>query len=414
MATQTQMQTMTIDKQDIPFIHEESKLLPIVSLQLIFSGHGSIADGKKAGLAKITSAMLNEGTKELGATAFAKLLDAKAIEVYSSNGRETFVLNVDCLKSEFELAMHYLAMLLNSPNFTQETLDKVKTKMIGALKQKEGDFDYLASVSLMSTLFKNTPIASPNSGTPESIASINLDDVKAFLQASLSLANCMVVIGGDITLKSAEQLTRKILMTLPVGSKAESPYFYANNKQEEITQHKPSEQAYIYFGAPINATISDEDSYKAKVAAFILGSSGFGSRLMEEVRVKRGLAYSAYGRINFAKSHSYFSGHLQTKLESAKEAQKVVVEVIEDFIKNGVNEKELISAKKFLLGSEPLRTETLSQRLGRSFQEIYNGKKLGSSVDDLKSIDALSLEDLNSYIEAHSEIKEVSFSFVTK
>ena len=111
----------------------------------------------------------------------------------------------------------------------------------------------------------------------------------------------------------------------------------------------------------------------AKVASFILGGSGFGSRLMEEIRVKRGLAYSAYGHIAINQSHSYFSGYLQTKTNNAKEAKNLVVSIVDEFVQNGVTEEELEAAKNFLSGSEPLRVETLSQRLSRSFHLYYKG-----------------------------------------
>ncbi len=158
----------------------------------------------------------------------------------------------------------------------------------------------------------------------------------------------------------------------------------------------------------------DVNDYKAKVASFILGESGFGSRLMEEVRVKKGLAYSVYSRSSISKSHSSFTGYLQTKNSNLKEAEKLVKEVIVKFVKNGVTKDELEQAKKFILGSEPLRNETLSQRLSRVFFEYYNGYKLGHSKKVLDEIEKLQLGDLNDFIKKHNEITKLSFSVVTK
>jgi predicted Zn-dependent peptidase len=118
--------------------------------------------------------------------------------------------------------------------------------------------------------------------------------------------------------------------------------------------------------------------------------------------------------VSINKSYSYFSGYLQTKLKSQDEAIKVVKEVIEEFTKNGVTQKELDAAKKFLLGSEPLRNETLSQRLGRAFSEFYKGKPLGYSKKELQKIEKLTLEELNKFIKSHPEINELSFSIVTR
>ena len=130
------------------------------------------------------------------------------------------------------------------------------------------------------------------------------------------------------------------------------------------------------------------------------------------MRVKRGLAYSAYGRVVLNKSSSYFTGYLQTKLESQNEALKVVKAVIDDFVKKGVTQQELEDAKMFILGSEPLRNETLSQRLGRAFNEYYKGLGLGHSKKELEKIEALKLDDLNAFIQAHPEIMKLTVAIV--
>ncbi|MEA2099124.1 MAG: insulinase family protein, partial [Campylobacterota bacterium] len=190
--------------------------------------------------------------------------------------------------------------------------------------------------------------------------------------------------------------------------------YEVTKKPTQSILKKDTQQAYIYFGSPYNMGVDDKDYYKARVATFILGTGGFGSRLMEEIRVKRGLAYSAYARVSVTKSSSYFTGYLQTKLESLEEAQTTVNEVIADFVKNGVTKEELAQAKKFLLGSEPLRVETMSQRLNRTFMEYYKGYELGHSAKELKKIENLKLKDLNKFIKEHTEINDLSYAIVTK
>ncbi|NPA66432.1 MAG: insulinase family protein, partial [Epsilonproteobacteria bacterium] len=155
-------------------------------------------------------------------------------------------------------------------------------------------------------------------------------------------------------------------------------------------------------------------TYIARVATFILGTGGFGSRLMEEIRVKKGLAYSAYARLHVNRSNTYLSGYLQTKLDSQEEALKTVKEVLKNFVHNGVTQEELEQTKKFLLGSEPLRNETMSQRLNRAFMEYYKGFEPGYSQKELKKIASLSLQELNQFIHKHNEILKISVSIVTK
>ncbi len=399
----------------IPFIYEEDKRLPIVSMQIVFTHSGSIDEGKHFGLARLSAKMLNEGSLKRGSVGFADALDARAIQLSATAGNETFVIELGSLKEEFDTGLSLLGEQLREPNFTAKSLDKVKTMALSDIARKEADFDTVASDELKAVLFEGTPMAVPNIGTKESIKAISLKDIETFAHNHLVLSNALIVIGGDIPMADAKAKVEALLNSLKVGKRgAERHYDPRTTSKESILKRPQTEQAYLYFGSPFAMKEGDSEFYKARVAMFILGSSGFGSRLMEEVRVKRGLAYSAYSRLSVAKTNTYFSGYLQTKIESQEEAKKTVVNVIDSFVREGVTQSELDQARKFLLGSEPLRVETLSQRLGRTFSEYYSGKPLGSSVQELEQIRMLTLEELNDFIKRHGEIRDLSYAIVTK
>lgn len=398
----------------VPVIFENDKRLPLTTMQFIFTNSGSVADTDKAGLAKFSARVMSEGTKAMGSSAFADALEAKAIHIASSTGKETFVMEMGCLKEEFDEGLKYFDALLKDPNYTDDVVSKVKTTTIGSLTRKENDFDYVASNELKSLLFKGSVLAQPASGTIKSVESITLNDVKKFINTYIVSSRLIVVMGGDIDLKSAKEKIEKVIAAMPKGESSAAVNYEVSNKSTQSILIKETEQAYVYFGSPFNMEDNSSDYYKAKVSAFILGSGGFGSRLMEEIRVKRGLAYSAYSRVSVSKSSSYFSGYLQTKIESLDEAKKTVNEVIADFVKNGVTEDELEQTRKFMLGSEPLRVETMSQRLNRTFMEYYKGQELGYSAKELELIKNLQLKDLNEFIKEHKEILKLSFAIVTK
>lgn len=399
---------------EVPIIFEEQKDLPILNLQLVFQNSGYIQDKDKSGLVNLSSSILNEGTKELGSSNFAQILDENAITIHSSNGFETFVIEVSSLKEQSKKAVSLLNDLLKSPNFTQSSLDKIKTIQTGYLKRKENDFDFIAQNQLKALLFKDTALENPSSGTIESISKIELKDIENFLSKTISLNNLIIVAGGNFTPKEIETLIKPILENLKIGEKSEVKKIDFKSQKSEKTLQRDTEQAYIYFGSSFNIDSKDEENYKAKVASFILGGSGFGSRLMEEIRVKRGLAYSAYGNISINKTHTYFSGYLQTKNETAKEAQELVSKLVDEFVENGVTEEELTAAKNFLLGSEPLRNETLAQRLNKAFTLYYRGLDQDYSKKELEKIQNLKLEDLNNYIKSHKEINNLTFSIVRR
>ncbi len=409
------LEHIKIEGVEIPMIYEKDTTLPIAGMQVVFLKSGSIEDKELPGLAKMSAKMLNQGTKSLGNVGFAQKLEDRAIRFGVHAGTETMVMELSSLKDQFDYGVDLVSRLFVEPNLTPQTLQKVKTNTLGYLARKQNDYDYIAAVGLKKILFEGTPLQNPSDGTAESIQKISLKDIEDFLAKHLVLKRVVVIVGGDLELKEAKEAATKMLKSLKEGVIEPLPFYEASDKEKELIQKEEQiQQAYIYFGAPYHEKIDSDDLYLGKVAMYILGSGGFGSRLMEEIRVKRGLAYSAYALARVNKSHSYFTGYLQTKLESAKEAQKLVKEVIENFVKNGATQEELESAKKFILGSEPLRNETLPQRLSRAFNEFYAGRPLGYSKKELELISKVTLPQLNSFIKAHPEIVKLSFSIVTK
>jgi len=406
--------TIEINGVSVPLIYEEDKRLPIVTTQIVFTNSGSITDIKKAGVAPFSAKILNEGTQKLGSNAFAEALESKAIHISSTAGSETFVMEVSSLKDEYENSLKYLDMLLKDPNYSKESMSKIKTMTLGSLSRKENDFDYIAGSELKRLMFEGTVLGTPSAGTKESITSIRITDIKRFVKEHIVLSRAIIVVGGDISLDEVKKNMQEALSSLEVGKDEDVVFYEVSKDVKKSVLKKETEQAYIYFGTPYNMKVDDEEYFKARVATFILGTGGFGSRLMEEIRVKRGLAYSAYARVHMSKSSSYMTGYLQTKLDSMDEAKKTVSEVIQDFVKNGVTKEELEQTKKFLLGSEPLRVETMSQRLNRTFMDYYKGFEAGHSSHELEKIKNLKLKDLNKFIKSHKEILNITYAIVTK
>jgi predicted Zn-dependent peptidase len=403
---------VNVDGVDVPVVLESDSRLPLASVEFIFRDSGVLASNK-AGLVTLAANLLNEGSKKSGSSKFAKELEDRAIEFSANAGNETFVFTIDSLKEQFDFALDKLIELIKDPNYTDESFKKIKIKRFGTLARKGDDFDYIANQGLKEILFKNTPLALPRLGDKESIEKLKLEDIKSFINSHIFLDNLIVVVGGDFSKDEATNIVKKIAKSLKRGKVEPLINIKASNEAKTKEVQKDTEQAYIYFGAPYNMSITNKQRVIGKVASYILGSSGFGSRLMEEVRVKRGLAYSAYSRFIVNKTNSYFFGYLQTKLENQKEAIDVVKEVVKEYLKSGATQEELDSAKKFFLGSEPLRTETLSQRVNRAFREYYSGLGLGFAKEELEIIKNLKLQELNSFIKEHQEIKDMSFFIVT-
>jgi len=408
------LESLEVNGKKIDIIYEKDTSLPIVYMKLVFKGGGYISDGTKVSLSKFTAKILGDGTKTLGGVKFAEKLEERAIKFSISSGFETSTIDISSLKEQFDFSVDSVVELLNEPNFTKSAFEKTQAALIASSMKKEDDFDYVADSLLKHELFEGTPMASDGLGNRDDIKKITLDDSVDFFKAHYGVENLAVVIGGDIELDEAKKEIAKFIKVLAQGKPFAEQTFETKKITKDEVVYKDTKQAFVYFGSPFHLRVGDKDTYKVRVASFILGSSGFGSRLMEEIRVKNGLAYSVYSRHNLNKTNSYFSGYLQTKLDNEQKAKELVRKVIDDFVKKGATEKELEGAKKFILGSEPLRNETLSQRLSRSFNEYYLGQGLGYSEKELDSISKLTLVELNSFIKAHPEIAEIGFAIVTK
>ncbi len=397
----------------VPIIYENFDQLRIFNLQLVFKNSGSILDGDKPGLSYMLARLLNDGTKKDGATKFAQQLESKAISLSVHTGFETFVIELSCLVEYKDEAVRLLNRLLKDPNITTQTIEKLKTRQISILRQKSSDFDYVASKQLKNMMHKGTALSHGSLGEIKAIKTISKTDIQARYKKLLNINNLIVVGGGDISYAKLLEIVKPTLHILKDKPTSKIPHIDMTQKPATKITTKPTKQSYIYFGSAYHLRYDSELSYIAKVASFILGGSGFGSRLMEEIRVKRGLAYSVYSYTSMQRSHELFTGYMQTDTTKQKQAVSLVKDIIKDFTTDGATQDELDKAKKFLIGSTPLKTETFSQRQHKALDLYYKGLPQDHDKTTLKQIENLKLDELNKFIKDHTEINELFFSIVT-
>ncbi|EAK0848165.1 M16 family metallopeptidase [Campylobacter lari] len=402
------MLNLSFNNTKIDIIYEYENELPVLFFKLIFKNSGKIAEKNNRGCASMLARLLNEGSSD----EFFKSLEYRAIELYTKASFEHFQISIKCLKEHFDFALEKLQELFLNVRFDEKILQRLKTLALGELASLNTDYDYQAKRLLNKNVFKDEIFSSGLDGTKESIEKISLKELQDFMNENLVLDNALFVFGGDVKEDEVKVKTEKICQILKRNTPNQNKNYKLIEESIEVSEQKSTEQAYIYFCSPFNMQINDEKMYLAKLALFILGQGGFGSRLMEEVRVKRGLAYSAYAMLDVNLNYSRVFGYLQTKNESSNEAKTLVKEVFENFIQNGVNEKEFQLAKQFLVGSMPLRYESLAKRLDIMLNEYLHGLKLGNLKEEMQKIKNTTLDELNDFIKAHSEITKVSFASI--
>lgn len=391
------MQKINICNTDILYLKDNS--IPVGIFKMIFRYSGTISQ-KKAGVAKLFAKLLSEGTKKDGLN-FYKDLEVKAIDFSFQAGFETFVIEINSLKEHFNYALNKLNELINDINFSAKALEFIKNKTISQIKSLELEFDYVAKNGLNKLLYPNTFFSYPL-GSKSDINQVTISDLKEFLN---SLGDFFIAVGGDVNLD--EELLTKLISNFK-NVKKDKIFLKASKDQKEEFIKKDTTQAYIYFGAPFD--VSKDEIYKANFSSFILGSSGFGSRIMQAIRVKEGLAYSAYVRNDFSLCKKYIYGYLQT--QNMQRAIELIKSEFLKFVKKGVIKQEFENSKNFIINSSPLLKETMFNRFQIFIDLYYNGFNFDEFDKRLEKIKKLSIGELNSFIKKHTEILSLSFYVV--
>lgn len=362
--------------------------IPIVSLELAFRGGASLDPPGREGLANMVSGLLDEGADDLDSHAFQTRLQELAVHMSFDAGLDTFRGSLKTLSENLDDAFDLLRLALAAPRFDVEPVERVRRQILAGLAQAEEEPSRIARRTWFRTAFPDHPYGRPVRGTEESVAAITTDDLAAFVAHQFSRDKLLVAVVGDVGPERLAGLLDATFGTLPSTSTvAEVPEALAADSATLIVVRKPNPQSVVVFGHA-GLKRDDPDFYAAVVMNNILGSGAFTSRLYDEVREKRGLAYSVYTYLYPLDHAGLILGGVNTQNNRVKESLAIIRREFARMRDEGVTEEELADAKTFLTGSFPLRLSS-------------NGKianiLVGIQLDEL-GIDYL--EHRNGYIDA--------------
>jgi zinc protease len=333
----------------------EAPELPMLDVRVVFDA-GSARDGDLPGLAMITNGLLTDGAGKLDADGIAESIDRVGAQLSVDSLRDMALVSLRTLTEETALkqSLDVLSSVINGPTFEQDDIDRNLQAMKIGLRQEEQAPDEVASKAFYRVLYKDHPYAMPSNGTNESLPLLNRERIVAFHQKYYVAKNAVIVLVGAIDRGRAEQIAEQVIGNLPAGERAAGlPGVHAvKGQREEIAF--PSTQSHIYIGVPVLSR-DDPDYFPLYVGNHVLGGSGLVSRISEEVREKRGLAYSSYSYFSPMRGPGPFQVGLQTKNSQAREAENVVMTTLKDFIDKGPSAEELESSIQNITGGFPLR-----------------------------------------------------------
>ncbi len=344
--------------------------LPILDARLTFAA-GSAYDGDKAGLSGMLTGMFDKGAAGLNADQIAEAFESVGANFSAGAARDMAWINLRTLTMEEQMtsALSTWQKVIEKPAFPETDFERLKKQALVGLQAEKQNPSSIANKAFYKNLYGDHPYASPSNGTEDSIKGLTTKDLNDFFQQYYVNKNGQLALVGAIDKEQAIEIANKISKALLSNDKGEGKKAAAIPEVKALTEEKivripyPSSQAHVMIGQPGDKR-GDKDYFSLYLGNHGLGGSGFTSRLMKEVRVKRGLSYSVYSYFIPMQENGPFMVGLQTKLSQTDEAIKVAREVLEKFQKEGPSEEDLKASKLNIVGGFPLRTASNKDIIG--------------------------------------------------
>ena len=336
----------------------ESHANPLITIRFAFFGGAAQDALGKDGQAYFVTARMNEGAGELDAMAFQEREQALAMKMEFDAGRDVMLGTVQTLTENKDEVFDLVRLAMSQPRFDEDAIERVRAQILAGLKFDENDPETVASIAWDRIAFQDHPYGRPVKGTTASVPRISREDLKEYVRRVFARDKLVVAVVGDIDAEELGKLLDKMFGDLPERSdlvqiNAAAPPL--GPTREVIAMDVP--QSVAQFGLR-GISRDDDDFIPAYVLNYIIGGGGFSSRLMEEVREKRGLAYSVRSSLYPYMHGPVFIGHVATKNEAVGQSLSVIQSELERIAELGPTPEELESAKAYLTGAYALRFES--------------------------------------------------------
>ncbi|MDT3737665.1 MAG: pitrilysin family protein [Denitratisoma sp.] len=378
----------------------ESRVVPIIDVQVDFAAGGAYAPADKTGLAGLTRGLLDMGAGALDEEKIADRLADIGARLGGGADQDRASVSLRSLSSprEREAALDLMRLVLQQPAFPAAALEREKARTVAGIREADTRPASIAAKRFSAALYPAHPYG--RSATVESVERITREDVMAFYRGHYGARRAVVSIIGDLSRAEAEAIAQRLTTSLPDAPAEVSLPETALPARNTVRIDHPATQAHILLGLPA-VRRGDPDHIPLFVGNYILGGGGFVSRLMKEVREKRGYAYSVYSYFQPQKQPGPFQVGLQTKREQASEALKVVEDVLSAFLAHGPSEEELRAARRNLADGFPLRIDSNRKLLEYLSMVGFYGLPLSYLDDFPRKVEAVTVADIRAAFARH-------------
>lgn len=374
----------------------ESRDVPLVTVRMAFREAGGTSDmAGKEGRARMLAALLNEGAGEMDALAFQQALEDHAIQMSFSADEDMLLVSMDTLAEHVDKAFELLALALTRPRFDEDAVMRVKAQMHSALRRMEEQPGYLAGRALAEAVYAGHPYARPAEGSHAGIDAVTREDLQAHRERYLTSGNLIMSVVGDIDAAQLKALMDKHFAGMPAQFRPQHnvpPLKLKAAGQTEVQKRAIPQTVVLYAGEGISR--DDEEFYAAYVLNHLVGGGTLTSKLGDEIREKRGLAYYAYSQLQLLDHGAVFAGGFGTRNDQAAEALRVLMDTLRASAEGSISQDEVDAAKSYIIGAYPL---TLSSNAGiAAMLQVMQRFRLGKDYLARRNalIDAVTREDV--------------------
>jgi zinc protease len=372
----------------------EEHALPMIAVNVALPAGSAHDPATKPGLASLMASLLDEGAGDLKSEAFKEALEARAIRLTAQADRDYLVVTLTTLSENAGEAFRLLGLALTRPRFDAEAVERMRDSKLADIKQEEQRPTRVGANAWFVAYFGEHPYAHPEAGTAKAVQTMTMADIKAFAADYMVRDGVKVAVSGDITEAQLRRYLQQAIGPLPVKSVPLVAPLAVPGKpgSQTVARDEAAPVAMFGFSGPMRL---DPDFIPVFVTNYIFGGGGFSSRLMNEVRDKRGLTYGISTQLVDFRSASIIMGTVQSEKTKIQTALDVTKSEMSGFAKEGATAKELEDAKTYLTGSFPLGLDS-NAKIARTLNQFQRSGLSADYVETRNSmIQAVTLTKVN-------------------
>ncbi len=372
----------------------EDASIPFVALEFWFVGGSALEPAESRGATYLMTGLLEEGAAEMDAQGFAAAVEGLAASFEFDSYRDAVVISAQMLSQNRDEAAALLRVALTEPSFDESAIERVRGQVLSIIEGNARDPGEIATATFNAQAYGDHPYGSPQEGTLETVGALTRDDILAAHRAALTRERVVVGAAGDITPEELGLLIDGILGGLPAEAPPRPDLAEFGLDGGTTVVDFPSPQSVAFFGHR-GIERDDPDFFAAFVLNQVLGGGGFRSRLMEEVRVERGLTYGISTFLSLADLSPALLGRFSSSNDLVGEAIEVVRAQWADISANGITQAELDDAIRYMTGEYPLRFDGNARIAGILAAMQSDGMPADYIVNRNDYVSAVTLEDVN-------------------